>query len=83
MTSTIHSRWRGWMAEDLSANPTRLVEEALTIPLFGGRAPYGSRRRAAVNIAPAVRRSLNAPAVECRVVIEAGDLRRNAPLRTP
>ncbi len=67
-------------AEELSANPARLVEEAQTIPLFGGRravwAKAGSR-----NIAPAVEAVLALPASECRVVIEAGDLRRNAPLR--
>ena len=67
-------------AEELSANPGRLVEEAQTIPLFGGRravwAKAGSR-----NIAPAVEAVLALPASECRVMIEAGDLRRNAPLR--
>ncbi len=67
-------------AEELSANPARLAEEAQTIPLFGGRravwAKAGSR-----NIAPAVEAVLGLPAIECRLVIEAGDLRRNAPLR--
>jgi len=67
-------------AEELSANPARLVEEAQTIPLFGGRravwAKAGSR-----NIAPAVEAVLALPSSECRMVIEAGDLRRNAPLR--
>ena len=67
-------------AEDLAANPARLVEEAQTIPLFGGRravwAKAGSR-----NIAPPVEAVLALPSSECRVVIEAGDLRRNAPLR--
>jgi DNA polymerase-3 subunit delta len=67
-------------AEELSANPARLVEEAQTIPLFGGRravwAKAGSR-----NIAPAVEAVLALPTSECRMVIEAGDLRRNAPLR--
>ena len=66
--------------DDLSGEPTRLVEEANTIPLFGGRRAVwvkaGSR-----NIAPAVEELLALPASECRVVIEAGDLRRNAPLR--
>ncbi len=68
-------------AEDLSAEPSRLVEEAQTIPLFGGRRAVwvkaGSR-----NIAPAVEALLALRAIECRVVIEAGDLRRNAPLRS-
>ncbi len=66
--------------EELTANPARLVEEAQTIPLFGGRRAVwvkaGSR-----NIAPAVEALLAEPACECHVVIEAGDLRRNAPLR--
>jgi len=65
--------------EDLSAEPTRLVEEAQTISMFGKRAVWvkaGSR-----NIAASVEPLLALPAFECRVVIEAGDLRRNAPLR--
>jgi DNA polymerase III subunit delta len=67
--------------EELSAEPSRLVDEAQTIALFGGRRAVwvktGSR-----NIAPAVEALLALRACECRVVIEAGDLRRNAPLRT-
>ncbi len=67
--------------EALTAEPSRLVEEAQTIPLFGGhRAVWvkaGGR-----NIAPAVEALITARTIECRVVIEAGDLRRNAPLRT-
>jgi DNA polymerase III subunit delta len=66
--------------EELAANPARLVEEAQTIPLFGGRRAVwvkaGSR-----NIAPAVEAVLAERESECRIVIEAGDLRRNAPLR--
>jgi DNA polymerase III subunit delta len=67
-------------AEDLSANPSRIVEEAHTIPLFGGRRAVlvraGSR-----NIASAVETVIAAPSRECRVIIEAGDLRKSAPLR--
>ena len=66
--------------EELTANPSRLVEEAQTIPLFGGRRAVwvkaGNR-----NIAPAVEPLLALATGECRVIIEAGDLRRNAPLR--
>ncbi len=66
--------------EDLAAEPSRLVEEAQTVPLFGARRAVlvkaGNR-----NIAPAVQPVLTLRAGECRVVIEAGDLRRNAPLR--
>src|SRR5882757_7849605 len=66
--------------DDLASEPTRLVEEANTIPLFGGRRAVwvkaGSR-----NFAPAVEALIAAAAPDCRVVIEAGDLKRNAPLR--
>jgi DNA polymerase III subunit delta len=66
--------------EELSAEPSRLVEEAQTIPLFGGKRAVWVKAGAR-NIAPAVE-ALLAVRSECRVVIEAGDLRRNAPLRT-
>src|SRR5713226_4863028 len=66
--------------DELAAEPMRLVEEANTIPLFGGRRAVwvkaGSR-----NFVPAVEALVAAPAPDCRVVIEAGDLKRNAPLR--
>ena len=66
--------------DDLASEPSRLVEEANTVPLFGGRravwVKVGSR-----NIAPAVEALLAAASPDFRVVIEAGDLRRNAPLR--
>jgi DNA polymerase-3 subunit delta len=66
--------------EDLTANPSRLVEEAHTVPLFGGRRAVlvraGSR-----NIAAAVETVINAPSKECRVIIEAGDLKKSSPLR--
>jgi DNA polymerase-3 subunit delta len=67
--------------EDLTAEPARLAEEAQTIPLFGGKRAVwvkaGNR-----NIAPAVEAALGLDRMECRIVIEAGDLRRNSPLRT-
>jgi DNA polymerase-3 subunit delta len=66
--------------DDLAGEPSRLVEEANTVPLFGGRRAVwvkgGSR-----NFAPAVEALIVAAPADCRVVIEAGDLRRNAPLR--
>jgi len=69
-------------AEDLARDPTRLVDEANTIPLFGGRRAVWVKPGPRYNIVPAVEALLAAPPSECRVVIEAGDLRRNAPLRT-
>jgi len=67
--------------DELASEPTRLVEEANTIPLFGGRRAVWVKAGAR-NFAPAVEALVAAPAPDCRVVIEAGDLKRNAPLRT-
>ena len=66
----------------LADEPSRLVEEAHTIPLFGGRRAVwvkaGNR-----SFVEAIETLLAAPpAADCRVVIEAGDLKRNAPVRT-
>src|SRR5438874_389335 len=66
--------------EELTAEPSRLTEEALTMPLFGGRRAVWVRAGSR-NIVPAVEALLAAPSPECRVVIEAGDLKRNSPLR--
>jgi DNA polymerase III subunit delta len=66
--------------EELAADPARLVEEAQTIPLFGGRRAVWVKAGGR-NIAAAVEALIALPTSECRVVIEAGDLRRNAPLR--
>jgi len=64
----------------LALEPMRLVEEASTIPLLGGRrAVWVQAGR--LNFAPAVAALLALPPPDCLVVIEAGDLRRNAPLR--
>ena len=68
-------------AETLAAHPQRLLEEAHTVPLFGGRRALWVKAGGA-NIAAAVEALLvDPPQKDCRVVIEAGDLRKGAPLR--
>ncbi len=67
--------------DDLAGEPTRLVEEANTIPLFGGRRAVWVKAGGR-NIAPAVEALIASPSPDCRVVIEAGDLKRSAPLRS-
>lgn len=66
--------------DELAGDPARLVDEAQTVPLFGGSRVIvvraGSR-----NCAPAIEMLLANPLAESRVVVEAGDLRRGAPLR--
>ena len=64
----------------VASEPSRLVEEANTIPLFGGRRAVWVKAGAR-NFAAAVETLLGAAPKECRVVIEAGELRKNAPLR--
>ena len=65
----------------LASDPARLIDEATTVPLFGGRRAIrvkaGSR-----NLAGALEPLLSADLRDTCVVIEAGDLKRNAPLRT-
>src|SRR5262249_38168628 len=66
----------------LAETPERLIEEAHTVPLFGGRRAIlvkaGGR-----NFLAAMERLVAAPpGIDCRVIIEAGDLKRGAPLRT-
>jgi DNA polymerase-3 subunit delta len=65
----------------LADEPSRLVEEAHTIPLFGGRRAVWVRAGGRMFV-QAVETLLAAPpAADCRIIIEAGDLKRNAPLR--
>jgi DNA polymerase-3 subunit delta len=66
--------------DELSGSPYRLVEEANTIPMFGGRRAIWVRAGSR-NIAPAVEAVINASSPDCRVVIEAGELRKTSPLR--
>jgi len=66
--------------DELSAEPSRLVDEALTIPLFGGRRAIRVRAGSR-NFAGGIDALAEAPLKDCRIVIEAGELRAEAPLR--
>jgi DNA polymerase III subunit delta len=68
-------------SEELSANPGRLADEANTVPLFGGRRAVLLRVNSRHNIVPSIEVVLQAPPRDCRIVIEAGELRKTAPLR--
>lgn len=65
----------------LAADPGRLADEAGTIGLFGGRRAIWVKPTGR-NIAPAVEAVLAGSAEDAIVVVEAGDLARNAPVRT-
>lgn len=68
--------------DTLASSPERSLEEAHTVPLLGGRRALWIKAGGA-NIGASVEALLADPPQEnCRVVIEAGDLRKTAPLRT-
>src|SRR6516162_4669028 len=66
--------------DELSAEPSRLVDEAMTVPLFGGRRAIRVRagsRSFASGVDTLAEMSIR----DCRIVIEAGELRPETPLR--
>src|SRR5581483_5808693 len=66
--------------DELSAEPSRLVDEALTVPLFGGRRAIRVRAGSR-SFASGIDTLADTPLKDCRIVIEAGDLRAESPLR--
>lgn len=66
--------------DDLAAEPSRLVEEAMTIPLFGGRRVIRIRT-GSKSIAASVETLAELAIKDCVVLIEAGDLKPDNALR--
>jgi DNA polymerase-3 subunit delta len=66
--------------DELAAEPSRLVDEALTVPLFGGRRAIRVRAGSR-SFASGVETLADTPVRDCRIVIEAGDLRPDHQLR--
>ena len=67
--------------DDIASDPMKLVDEANTIGLFGGRrairvSPTGKM------LLPAVEPLLATPSRDAIVIVEAGDLQKSNPLRT-
>jgi DNA polymerase-3 subunit delta len=67
--------------DELAGDPSRLIDEANTVPLFGGRRAIRVKAGGR-DFSAALATLVAAPPRDCRIVIEAGDLRRNAPVRT-
>lgn len=68
-------------ADLVAADRSRLADEAHTIGMFGGQRIIrvsGVTRR---NLADPVKSVLDHPPVDCRIIVEAGDLKRDAGLR--
>ncbi|WFU41107.1 DNA polymerase III subunit delta [Bradyrhizobium sp. CB82] len=66
--------------DELSAEPSRLVDEAMTVPLFGGRRAIRVRAGSR-SFASGVDTLAEMNVKDCRIVIEAGELRPESPLR--
>lgn len=66
--------------DDLAAEPSLLVEEAMTIPMFGGRRAIRVRA-GSKSFASAIDTLAEMSVKDCRIVIEAGELRPESPLR--
>ena len=66
--------------DELSAEPSRLVDEAMTVPLFGGRRAIRVRAGSR-SFASGIDTLADSPLKDCRIVIEAGELRPESPLR--
>jgi DNA polymerase III subunit delta len=66
--------------DELSAEPSRLVDEAMTVPLFGGRRAIRVRAGSR-SFAGGIDTLAEMNVRDCRIVIEAGELRPESPLR--
>ncbi len=69
-------------ADDAAADPSRLADEAHTVSMFGGKRLVWVKGSTQKNLANAVRPLLDLPPEDTIVIIEAGDLKKSAPLRT-
>jgi len=68
-------------SEELAANPARLADEANTVPLFGSRRAVLLKISSRHNVLPSIDAVLDDPPDDCRIIIEAGDLKKSSPLR--
>ena len=66
--------------DDVAADPLRLADEANTMPMFGGRRAIWLEA-GQKNILPALDLLFATPPVDCAIVVEAGSLKKGAPLR--
>lgn len=68
-------------ATELSTDPSRLIDEVLTVPLFGGRRIVWIKDASSKNLTPAVEPVLKLDDWQTFLVLEAGDIKKGAGLR--
>ncbi|AXS38805.1 DNA polymerase III subunit delta [Breoghania sp. L-A4] len=66
---------------DLTSDPQRLIDEVLTVPLFGGKRIIWVRNAGGANLAPALEPVLKLGTADALVVIDAGDLKKTSGIR--
>ena len=66
--------------DQVASDPLRLIDEANSVPMFGGRKAIGIEATGK-SLAPAIDLLLKAPPRDCIVVVEAGGLKRDNALR--
>ena len=69
-------------ADEVAGDPQRLADEAYTVSMFGGKRLVWIRGSTQKNFAKTVEPLLANPPVDAMVIIEAGDLKKSAPLRS-
>ncbi|MET1416253.1 DNA polymerase III subunit delta [Roseibium sp. HPY-6] len=68
-------------AADISSDPNRLIDEVLTVPLFGGRRIIWVKDASGKNLVPALEPVLKLDDWETFVVLEGGDIKKGVGLR--
>lgn len=68
-------------ASELSADPNRLIDEVLTVPLFGGRRIIWVKDASGKNLTPSLEPVLKLDEWETLVVLEGGDIKKGVGLR--
>lgn len=66
--------------DDIASDPLRLTDEANTVPLFGSRRAIFIENQGK-NLVPAIEPLLQHPPGDCTIVVTAGKLNRDSPLR--
>jgi DNA polymerase III subunit delta len=68
-------------ASELSSDPQRLIDEVLTVPLFGGRRIIWVKDAGGKNLNPSLEPVLKLDDLQTLVVLEAGDIKKGVGLR--
>jgi len=69
-------------AEDAASEPTRIADEAHTVSMFGGDRLVWIKGSTQKNLAGALQPVLDLPPQDTLILVEGGDLKKSAPLRT-